>query len=85
MTAVVSRPDGDRWCDSEGTPLALFCRVEQVEEAPEPGLLPSRLGQQGEVVGRGLESLFVRFPDHAVLSVLPQVLRLLPEAIAGEC
>lgn len=52
MTAVVSRPDCDRWCDIDGTPLAQFCRVEQVEEAPEPGLLSSRLGQQGEVVGR---------------------------------
>lgn len=84
MTAVVSRPECDRWCDIDGTPLALFCWVEQVEEAPEPGLLPSRLGQQGQVVGRGVESLFVRFPDHAVLSVSPRVLRLLPDTATSE-
>ncbi|HKR51170.1 MAG TPA: hypothetical protein VJT72_16615 [Pseudonocardiaceae bacterium] len=85
MPAAVSRLDGDRWCDIEGTRLGLFCWVEQVEEAPEPGALPSRLGQRGEVVGRGLESLFVRFPDHAVLSVPPQMLRLLSDATPGEC
>jgi hypothetical protein len=48
-------------------------------------MLSSRLGQRGEVVGRGIGSLFVRFPDHVVLSVSPRVLRLLPEASAGEC
>ena len=79
MSAAVSRPVRGRWCDVEGTSVALFCRVEQVEEAPEPGALPSRLGQQGEVVGGGLESLFVRFSDHAVVSLPPQVLRLLPD------
>lgn len=85
MPAAVSRLDGERWCDIDGTRLGLFCQVEQVEEAPEPGVLPSRVGQRGEVVGRGLESLFVRFPDHVVVSVSPRVLRLLPEAMAGEC
>ncbi len=79
MVPVASRPDCDRWCDIEGTPLALFSRVEQVEEVREPGLLSSRLGQQGEVVGRGLELLFVCFPDHAVVSLSPQVLRLVPD------
>ncbi|MGH3694658.1 MAG: hypothetical protein ACRDRX_11860 [Pseudonocardiaceae bacterium] len=59
--------------------------MEQVEEAPEPGALPSRLGQQGEIVGRDLESFFVCFPDHAVLSVSPQVLRLVPDTAPGEC
>lgn len=85
MPAVVSRLDGDRWCDIEGTRLGLFCWVEQVEEASEPGALPSRLGQRGEVVGRGRESLFVRFSDHVVLSVPPRVLRLLPDTPAGGC
>ncbi len=85
MPAVVPRPDCERWCDVDGTHLALFSQVEQVEEAAEPGALPSRVGVRREVVGRGLESLFVRFPDHAVLSVPPRVLRLLPETSAGEC
>ena len=85
MPAAVSRLDGDRWRDIDGTRLGLFCWVEQVEEASEPGALPSRLGQRGEVVGRGLESLFVRFPDHVVLSVPPQMLRLFSDATPGEC
>lgn len=80
MPAAVSRLDRGRWCDIEGRCIALFCPVEQVEEAPGPGVLPSRLGQRGEVVGRGLESLLVRFPDGAVVSVPPRMLRLLPDA-----
>ena len=85
MTPVASRPGCDRWCDTEGTPLTLFCRVELVDEDPEHGALPSRLGQQGEVVGRGLESFFVRFPDHAVVSVSPQVLRMVPGPASEQC
>lgn len=85
MPAVVPRPDREPWCDVDGTHLALFCSVEQVEEAPEAGVLSSRMGERGEVVGQGRESLFVRFPDHTVLSVPPRVLRLLPDTTAGGC
>ncbi|MGH3695054.1 MAG: hypothetical protein ACRDRX_13885 [Pseudonocardiaceae bacterium] len=85
MLTATPRPTHDRWCDSEGTHLSLFSQVEQVDEASDSGVLFSRVGQRGVVVGRGRESLFVRFPDHVVLSVSPRVLRLLPEASAGEC
>lgn len=33
-----------------------------VAESTEPGALPSRLHQQGQVVGLGLDSPYVRFP-----------------------
>ncbi len=84
-TTAASRLDCDRWCDIDGRHLVLFCEVEQVHELPEPGVLASRLGQQGEVVGRGLESLFVRFSDHAVVGLPPQVLRLIPDTAPGKC
>jgi hypothetical protein len=29
-----------RWCDVEGSHIALFCWVEQVMGAPNPGMLP---------------------------------------------
>jgi hypothetical protein len=73
-----------RWCDIDGTQLGLFYWVEQVTEDPGPEMLSSRLGQQGEVVGLGLDSLLVRFSGGLVVSLPPQVLRLLPEA-PGEC
>ena len=30
----------DRWCDVEGSRIALFCWVEQVAEHPEHGAVP---------------------------------------------
>lgn len=68
---------------SEGTHIALFCRVEVTERAG-PGILPSRLHQQVQVVGRGLDSLYVRFADNSVVSLPIHVLRLLPDD-HGDC
>ncbi len=84
MPTPTPQPTDDRWCDSEGTHIALFCKVEQVAESLEPGALPSRLYQQGQVLGRSLDSLYVRFSDNAVVSLPPQLLRLLPDT-PGEC
>ena len=79
MTAESSRPVQDRWCDIDGAHLSLFCWVEQVAESPEPGALPSRLHQRGEVVGRGPDVLYVRFQGEGqLISVPPHLLRLLP-------
>ncbi len=78
MPAPTPQPANSRWCDIEGNHLDLFCRVEQVTERAEPGVLPSRLHQHGQVVGRGLDSLYVRFADNMVVSLPTQVLRLLP-------
>jgi hypothetical protein len=74
----------DRWSDAGGTHIALFSWVEQVTNSPEPGVLPSRLHQRGQVVGRSLDSLYVRFTDNALVSLAPELLRRLPDA-TGEC
>jgi hypothetical protein len=79
MPAPTPRPAQDRWCDIDGTHISLFCRVEQVTERAEPGVLPSRLHQHGQVVGRSLDSLYVRFADNSVVSLPTHVLRLLPD------
>jgi hypothetical protein len=83
MSAAVSQPAQDRWCDIEGTHISLFCWVEQVIECPEAGALPSRLHQCGQVLGLGLDQLYVRFDDDALVSLPPYVLRLLPDAPGG--
>ncbi|MGH3572224.1 MAG: hypothetical protein ACRDUW_10415 [Pseudonocardiaceae bacterium] len=48
------------------------------------GLLPSQLHQQGQVVGRGLDSLYVRFAGNEVVSLSPRLLRLLTDTPDGE-
>jgi hypothetical protein len=68
-----------RWCDVEGSHIALFCWVEQVMEATNPGMLPTRLHQRGQVVGRSIDSLYVCFSDNVLLTLSPHVLRLLPD------
>ncbi len=72
------------WRDAQGSPVGLFCWVEQVTESTEPTVLPSRLHQHGQVVGRNLESLLVRFSNHQVISLRPDLVRVLDEK-PGEC
>jgi hypothetical protein len=73
-----------QWGDVDGSHIALFCWVEQVMEDPELRMLPAGLHQRGQVVGRGLDSLYVCFADNVLLSVPSHVLRLLPDA-PDEC
>jgi hypothetical protein len=69
----------DRWCDVDGIRIALFCWVEQVSERPEREALFSRLHQQGQVVGRGPDVLYVRFAsERQLISMPPELLRVLP-------
>lgn len=82
MAAPAMPPAHDLWCDAEGTEVALFCRVEQVIDSPEPMVLPSRLNQQGQVIGRGLDSVYVRFADNQVVSLPTHLLRIIPDASA---
>ena len=74
----------DLWCDVNGTPVALFSWVEQVRESPEPGALPSWLHQHGQVVGGGLDSLYVCFAGHHVISLRPDLVRVLDAAPGGD-
>ena len=79
MPADARQGARDRWCDAEGTRIELFCWVEQVAEHPEPGALSSRLHQQGQVLGGGLDVLYVRFAgERQLIGVPPELLRLLP-------
>lgn len=84
MTTEALQPAQDRWCDVGGAHISLFCWVEQVEEDPDLAALFSWLHQRGQVLGRGLYSLYVCFSGTALVSLPPRVLRLLPDA-PGEC
>jgi hypothetical protein len=82
---ATARPSAhDRWRDVDGTHISLFSWVEQVTESPQPGVLPSRLRQHGQVVGRSLDSLYLRFEDNALVSLPPHLLRRLPDS-SDEC
>jgi hypothetical protein len=84
MPAEAPTPAQDRWCDSEGTHISLFCWVEQVRESPQFGALFSRLHQRGQVLGRGPDVLYVRFEGEGqLIGVAPQLVRLLPDAPGG--
>lgn len=78
MPADAPQRARDRWCDAEGTRIALFSWVEQVAERPEREVLFSRLHQQGRVLGRGPDVLYVRFArEGQLISVPPELLRVL--------
>ncbi|HEX5346433.1 MAG TPA: hypothetical protein VFW64_04930 [Pseudonocardiaceae bacterium] len=78
MAADAPLPAHGRWCDLEGTRITLFCRVQQVAENPEDESLFSRLHQRGEVVGRGLDLIYIRFDGEGqVIGVRPHLLRVL--------
>ncbi|MGH3533192.1 MAG: hypothetical protein ACRDS0_09655 [Pseudonocardiaceae bacterium] len=84
MSAKAPQPAHGRWSDVEGDHISLFCWVEQVAENPEFGSLFSRLHQRGEVLGRGPDQVYVRFAGEGqLISVPPQLLRLLPDAPGG--
>jgi hypothetical protein len=74
----------DRWRDSEGTRIALFARVEQVIKDTEPTMLRARLHQRDQVVGRGLEGLYVCFPGNQVISLRPESVRVLGRTECGD-
>ncbi|HEX5348370.1 MAG TPA: hypothetical protein VFW64_14895 [Pseudonocardiaceae bacterium] len=78
MHADAPQQAQDRWCDAEGTRITLFCKVEQVAENPEDGALFSRLHQRGEVVGRSLDLIYIRFDGEGqVIGMRPRLLCVL--------
>jgi hypothetical protein len=80
MPADTPPPAEERWRDVDGTPIALFCEVEQVADGAELSLLDCRLQQRGHIVGRGLDLLYVCFPNNQMISVQPHLLRVVDEA-----
>jgi hypothetical protein len=80
MPTEPSRAAQDRWCDADGTRIALFRWVEQVTEHPDHGPPLSRLHQHGQVLGRGPGVVYVRFQgEDQLISVAPRLLRMLPD------
>lgn len=82
MSAPAPRPTHHRWCDAGGTHITLFSWGKQVAESSEPGALPVRLHQEGQVLGRGFDSLYVRVEGNHLVS-LPARL-MLPDT-SGSC
>jgi hypothetical protein len=68
----------DPWRDAHGTPIPHQCRIEQVAVDKSHGALPSRLHQQGHVLGRGTTRLSVRFDgETTVVGIRPHLVRVL--------
>ncbi|MGH3770413.1 MAG: hypothetical protein ACRDRW_03285 [Pseudonocardiaceae bacterium] len=64
--------------DADGTFIPLRSRVEQVTVDKAYGALPSRLHQQGQVIGQGANLLYVRFEHEYNLTTLrPHLVRLI--------
>ena len=70
-------PTADYWCDAEGTHIPLQSRVEQVAVDPEHGALACRLHQHGQVIGRGITLLYVRFDENQLIALRPHLVRVL--------
>jgi len=72
------RPAYDPWRDTDGTPIPQHCRIQQTAVHKGHGALPSRLHQQGQVLGRGTTRLTVQFDgEDTVVSIRPHLLRVL--------
>jgi hypothetical protein len=56
--------------DAEGTEIRLLCRAEQVAVDKAGGAYPDRLHQQGDVIGRSADLVYVRF-DHGSQVPIP--------------
>jgi hypothetical protein len=74
----------DRRRKIDDTRIALSAWVEQVAEGPEPTMLSSRLHEQGQVVGRGMDCLYVRFSDNQVISLPPALVRVVDNVTDGD-
>ncbi|MGH3900871.1 MAG: hypothetical protein ACRDTA_22030 [Pseudonocardiaceae bacterium] len=69
----------DRWRDAQGIHVSVGARVEQAGTDARMGALRSRLGQRGEVIGRGTTRLLVRFEgEDQPVSIRPHLVRVVP-------
>jgi hypothetical protein len=68
----------DPWRDAYGAPSPQQCRIQQIAVDKAHGALPSRLHQQGQVLGRGLTRLIVRFDqENDPVRIRPHLLSVL--------
>jgi hypothetical protein len=78
MPTPPPQPSADPWLDAEGTHISFQSRVEQVTVDIEHGALPCRLHQQGQVIGRGTNLVYVIFDRGSHLTALrPHHVRVL--------
>lgn len=64
--------------DAEGTTIPFRCRVEQVAVDKAHGAHPSRLHQQGDMIGRSADRVYVRFDcDRQLIALRPHLVRVL--------
>jgi hypothetical protein len=64
--------------DADGNPIPLQSRVEQVVVDKKHGALPSRLHQQGQVIGQSAHLLYVRFNhENQLIALWPHLVRVL--------
>jgi hypothetical protein len=78
MPAHPPRITYNRWRDVDGTPIPWLCRIEQIAVSKEHGALPSRLHQQGQVIGRGTNLVYVLFDrGNQMIALRPHLLRVL--------
>jgi hypothetical protein len=80
MPIPAPRPETteDPWLDAEGTYIPLQGWVEQVVVDETQGALPSRLHQQGQVIGQVLHKLYVHFkPENQVITLRPHLVRVI--------
>ena len=74
----------DRWRDADGTHVPVGAWVEQIGSDARMGALRSRLGQRGQVSGRGATRLRVRFDGEAqTVSIRPHLVRIIDQV--GNC
>jgi hypothetical protein len=67
-----------RWTDGQGTAVGLMSRVEQIAVDPQGGAMPSRLHQQGQLIGWDTTRLPVCFDhDRALLVRRAHLIRVL--------
>ena len=78
MTSQGGAPDSDPWRDAEGVHIPIQSRVEQVAVDKNHGALRDRLHHRGQVIGRGLHLIFVRF-DHGnqLIALRPHHVRVI--------
>ncbi|MGH3770615.1 MAG: hypothetical protein ACRDRW_04330 [Pseudonocardiaceae bacterium] len=70
--------------DAEGTLIQFQSRVEQITVDQARGALPSRLHRQGQVIGRGIHQVYVRFDlESQVIALPPHVVRVLEAPDGG--